>query len=65
MIEKYKTGASVGVGSELQEMGVKLSQGLMWSGIDIMCVAKAALTDANFHHEARVIEQLIADNIPL
>ncbi|MBZ0284462.1 MAG: hypothetical protein K8L97_27225 [Anaerolineae bacterium] len=41
------------------EIAADLSQQLKWNGFDILRVALEALTDANFHREAEVIEQML------
>lgn len=41
------------------QIAADLSQQLKWNGFDILRVACEALTDANFHREAEVIEQMI------
>lgn len=43
----------------LEAMGSKLSVDCGWNGLDILEVAIAALTDANFHQEAKVLEQML------
>ena len=46
-----------------EKLGQELASKLRWDGVGILLVAKAALTDANFHAEALVIEQLISNNM--
>lgn len=45
---------------EIEEMGRKLASSLQWNGINIMMAFSEALTDANYHHEAEVIDKMIA-----
>lgn len=43
----------------LEETGRKLAVSQSWDGYNILVIAQAALTDANFHHEAEIIGQMI------
>lgn len=43
----------------LEETGRKLSVSQSWDGYNILVIAKAALTDANFHREALVITEMM------
>jgi hypothetical protein len=50
----------------LHDKGVALSQSLRWDGVAILEVARAALEDANFHGEAAIIDEMMAqENIRL
>ena len=40
-------------------MGVDLSQALGWNGMKILEVARDALTDSNFHPEAKILNEMI------
>ena len=42
-----------------EKIGIELSQNLKWDGIAVLEVAVAALTDCNFHPEAKVINEMI------
>ena len=42
-----------------EKMGIELSQNLKWDGFAILEVAQAALTDSNFHPEAKVIYEML------
>ena len=44
---------------QTEVMGVQLSQTLKWDGFKIMEVSIAALTDANFHPEAKIISEML------
>lgn len=44
---------------QIQEDGGKLASKYGWDGLSILEVCEAALTDANFHHEAEIIDQMI------
>jgi len=44
---------------KLEKMGVELSQKLEWNGFDILRVSVEALTDANFHTEAKIINDML------
>lgn len=39
--------------------GIMLSQYFEWDGLSLLMVARAALEDANFHSESRVIDEMI------
>ena len=41
------------------ELGFDLAKKLAWNGVAILQVARAALEDANFHTESRIIHALI------
>lgn len=43
----------------LEEEGRKLAVKHSWNGYDILVIAKAALTDANFHRESFVITEML------
>jgi hypothetical protein len=47
------------------ENGVALSQMMQWDGMRVLCIAKNALTDCNYHSEAKKIEEIISSLIPL
>lgn len=51
--------AEAGRIAELEEEGRKLAVKTSWDGYDILIIAQAALTDANFHHEAAIVSQMI------
>jgi len=42
-----------------EKMGVNLSQTLEWDGFAILEVSIAALTNANFHTEAKIINRIL------
>lgn len=42
-----------------ERIGIELSQNLKWDGFAILEVAVAALTDSNFHTEAKVINDML------
>lgn len=44
---------------KIQEDGGKLASKYGWDGLTILQVSEAALTAANFHHEAEIIDQMI------
>jgi hypothetical protein len=44
---------------QLQAEGEKLAKKHGWEGLAILKVCEAALTDANFHHESEIIDQMI------
>lgn len=44
--------------NELEALGVELSRKCKWNGMDILEAAIAALTDANFHTEADILNQM-------
>lgn len=44
---------------QIQADGSKLAGKYKWDGLGILQVCEAALTDANFHHEAEIIDQMI------
>ncbi len=52
---------------KIEKIANKLSKDVEWSGYDILEVCKLALTDANFHKEARILHglQLDIDNDPM
>lgn len=43
---------------ELERMGTALARDLSWNGVEVLQVAWSALTEANFHAEAEIIEQI-------
>lgn len=45
---------------EIGQLGAKWAAECDWDGVDILTLAQEALTQANFHSEAAVIEQMIA-----
>ena len=50
---------------DVSKMGLKLSKWSDGDGVTILDVAKLALTDINYHHEARIlhrIQQLLLKN---
>lgn len=49
---------------DTQALGTEVSQLLKWDGLAILLTMKDALTDANFHKEAKVVEGLISNNNP-
>jgi len=42
-----------------EKMGIELSQNLKWDGFAVLEVTIAALTDSNFHKEAKVISEML------
>lgn len=44
---------------QIQEDGGKLASKYGWDGLSILQICEAALTDANFHHEAEIIALMI------
>lgn len=42
-----------------ERIGIELSQSLKWDGLAILEVAVAALTDSNFHPEAKIINEML------
>ncbi len=42
-----------------ERIGVELSQNLKWDGFAILEVAVHALTDSNFHPEAKIINEML------
>jgi hypothetical protein len=42
-----------------QDQGRALASKCSWNGDDILKICQAALTDANFHHEAEIIGQML------
>ena len=42
-----------------EALGILISQHFEWDGIDILRTCAEALTDANFHKEASIVENLI------
>lgn len=45
--------------SELERLGISIAQKCGWNGDKILKVCKAALTDANFHSESEIVEQML------
>lgn len=45
---------------ELEGLGIALSQYVKWDGVVLMKILQYALTDANFHSEAVVVNNMIA-----
>ena len=43
----------------VQRMGVDLSQALEYDGMKILEVARDALTDSNFHPEAKILNEML------
>lgn len=43
----------------LSEEGQKLAVKHQWNGLDILRICEAALTDASFHHEAEIVDEMI------
>ena len=43
------------------KLAMELAKKTEWSGVDILEVCKLALTDVNFHPEAKVIHKMILD----
>ena len=41
------------------ELAMELAKKTEWSGVDILEICKLALTDVNFHPEAKVIHKMI------
>lgn len=44
---------------ELERIGTALARDLSWNGVEVLQVAWSALTDANFHAEAKLLEQIV------
>ncbi len=45
--------------TDLEALGIMISQYCEWSGVDILQVTYFALEDSNFHTENEIINQLI------
>jgi len=45
---------------EVEGLGIMVSKFAEWNGITIMRTFSAALSDANFHREAEIVEMLIS-----
>ena len=43
----------------VERMGVNLSEALEYDGIKILEVARNALTDVNYHHEAEILNEML------
>jgi hypothetical protein len=43
---------------QLEELGRKIASQCDWDGLAILHVFSEALTDANFHREAEIVEQI-------
>ena len=44
--------------------GKELAEALKFNGIAILSIAMAALKEANFHHEAAKVDEMICNLIP-
>ena len=49
---------------DTDDIGVQLARRLSWDGLAILLVARAALTDANMHQEAKEVGALISAYLP-
>lgn len=59
-VEEYIT-PDTQTNRELEGLGIALSQYTKWDGIKLMKILQYALTDANFHSEAVVVNNMIAN----
>jgi len=50
---------------DCDRLGIELARRLSWDGLDILLTARAALVDANFHREAKMLDPIIAEQFPL
>jgi len=46
---------------EAEKLGRKVAREMKWDGVRIMFAFQEALTDANFHSEAKKVGDMIAD----
>ena len=46
--------------ADLERMGEDIAHTCEWNGLEILRVAIAALTDANFHDESKILEQMLS-----
>ena len=44
---------------DLERLGTDLSQACEWNGLEILQASISALTDANFHRESEILEQML------
>lgn len=48
---------------EAEKLGKKVAREMEWDGVRIMFAFQEALTDANFHSEAKKVDDMIADAV--